>query len=134
MSKPWNLKEEDDDKVVFDTSCNMLVSFDNSVERDHWDYQRSKPTTLLAAFKFLLQRSFGDLIAKSGITADMLDSLIALKDFQRVDGLPPLSEIENILREKSLKNLQELRQNSRFNRRLPNGWNMEILWNQEKKM
>lgn len=31
MSKPWNLKEEDDDKVVFDTSCNMLVSFDNSV-------------------------------------------------------------------------------------------------------
>ena len=32
MSKPWNLKEEDDDKVVFDTSGDMLVSFDNSVE------------------------------------------------------------------------------------------------------
>ncbi|CAN6814748.1 unnamed protein product [Brassica oleracea var. botrytis] len=125
MSKPWNLKEKDDDKVVFDTSGDMLVSFDNSVEnvrrrRDHWDYQRSKPTTLLAAFKFLLQRSFGDLIAKSGITAEMLDSLIALKDFQGVDGLPPLSEIENIRREKSSKNLQELRQNSRFERRLPN--------------
>uniref|UniRef100_M4DST4 Uncharacterized protein n=1 Tax=Brassica campestris TaxID=3711 RepID=M4DST4_BRACM len=89
---------------------------------------------LITACRTCEEGAFGDLIAKSGITADMLDSLIALKDFQRVDGLPPLSEIENILREKSLKNLQELRQNSRFNRRLPNGWNMEILWNQEKKM
>ncbi|WZZ00327.1 hypothetical protein YC2023_072655 [Brassica napus] len=66
------------------------------------------------------ENSFGDFIAKSGITAEMLDSLIALKDFQGVYGLPPLSEIENIRREKSSKNLQELRQNSRFDRRLPN--------------
>ncbi|KAH0922744.1 hypothetical protein HID58_022762 [Brassica napus] len=43
-----------------------------------------------------------------------------IKGFSRVDGLPPLSEIENIRREKSSKNLQELRQNSRFDRRLPN--------------
>ncbi|CDY37898.1 BnaA06g19190D [Brassica napus] len=58
----------------------------------------------------------------------------AFGDFiAKVDGLPPLSEIENIRREKSSKNLQELRQNSRFDRRLPNQ-NMEILWNQENKM
>ncbi|KAG2293185.1 hypothetical protein Bca52824_039854 [Brassica carinata] len=56
----------------------------------------------------------------------MLDSLIALKDFQGVDGLPPLSEIENIRREKSSKNLQELRQNSRFERRLPNQASMSV--------
>ncbi|KAF3549824.1 hypothetical protein DY000_02006244 [Brassica cretica] len=108
MSKPWNLKEEDDDKVVFDTSSDMLVSFDNSVE----NMQRRR------CLRRKRKRSLG--LSKSGITAEMLDSLIALKDFQGVDGLLPLSEIENIRREKSSKNLQELRQNSRFERRLPN--------------
>ncbi|KAF3512392.1 hypothetical protein F2Q69_00005438 [Brassica cretica] len=108
MSKPWNLKEEDDDKVVFDTSGDMLVSFDNSVE----NVQRRR------CLRRKRKRSLG--LSKSGITAEMLDSLIALKDFQGVDGLPPLSEIENIRREKSSKNFQELRQNSRFERRLPN--------------
>lgn len=48
-------------------------------------------------------RAFGDLIAKSGITDEMLDSLIALKDFQGIEGLPPLTEIENMRREKSSK-------------------------------
>ena len=33
----------------------------------------------------------------------MFDSLIALKDFQGVQGLPPLTEIENLRREKSSK-------------------------------
>nr|AKM76757.1 ribosomal protein S5 domain 2-like superfamily protein [Hypseocharis bilobata] len=41
-------------------------------------------------------RAFGDLIAASGITDAMLDSLIALKDFEDIDGLPPLREIEDI--------------------------------------
>ena len=41
-------------------------------------------------------RAFGDLIAASGITDEMLDSLIALKDFEGIEGLPPLSEIEEI--------------------------------------
>ncbi|XP_051137913.1 30S ribosomal protein S9, mitochondrial [Andrographis paniculata] len=40
-------------------------------------------------------RAFGDLIAASGITDEMLDSLIALKDFEGIQGLPPLSEIED---------------------------------------
>ncbi|KAL7146297.1 hypothetical protein ABFS83_06G031500 [Erythranthe nasuta] len=48
-------------------------------------------------------RAFGDLIASSGITDEMLDSLIALKDFEGIQGLPPLSEIENIRYEKNSK-------------------------------
>ncbi|KAK1266176.1 hypothetical protein QJS04_geneDACA000377 [Acorus gramineus] len=41
-------------------------------------------------------RAFGDLIAASGITEEMLDSLILLKNLKGVPGLPPLSEIEDI--------------------------------------
>ncbi|GJV30426.1 28S ribosomal protein S9, mitochondrial [Tanacetum coccineum] len=41
-------------------------------------------------------RAFGDLIAISGITDDMLDSLMALKDLDDVPGLPPLSTIEDM--------------------------------------
>ncbi|KAJ4817063.1 30S ribosomal protein S9 [Rhynchospora pubera] len=40
-------------------------------------------------------RAFGDLIAASGITEDMIDSLILLKDVRHVPGLPPLREIED---------------------------------------
>ncbi|XP_004305255.1 PREDICTED: 28S ribosomal protein S9, mitochondrial [Fragaria vesca subsp. vesca] len=46
-------------------------------------------------------RAFGDLIAASGITDEMLDSLIALKDFQGIKGLPPLEEIEDIRYQKN---------------------------------
>ncbi|XP_062188458.1 small ribosomal subunit protein uS9m-like [Phragmites australis] len=40
-------------------------------------------------------RAFGDLIAASGITEDMIDSLILLKDVRGIQGLPPLREIED---------------------------------------
>ncbi|KAL6841837.1 hypothetical protein ACP4OV_028349 [Aristida adscensionis] len=40
-------------------------------------------------------RAFGDLIAASGITEDMIDSLILLKDVRGIPGLPPLTEIED---------------------------------------
>ncbi|XP_077214544.1 ribosomal protein S5 domain 2-like superfamily protein [Tasmannia lanceolata] len=46
-------------------------------------------------------RAFGDLIAISGITEAMLDSLIALKDLEGVEGLPPLREIEDMRLEKN---------------------------------
>ncbi|KAF8045380.1 hypothetical protein N665_5048s0005 [Sinapis alba] len=107
-SKPWDLKEEDDDdKVVFDTSGEMPVSFDNSLVNE--EEERAKKELFEKEEKELTEvikgpdRAFGDLIAKSGITDEMLDSLIALKDFQGVEGLPPLSEIENLRREKSSK-------------------------------
>uniref|UniRef100_A0ACD5YYV6 Uncharacterized protein n=1 Tax=Avena sativa TaxID=4498 RepID=A0ACD5YYV6_AVESA len=40
-------------------------------------------------------RAFGDLISASGITEDMIDSLILLKDARGIPGLPPLSEIQD---------------------------------------
>ncbi|GKD42615.1 28S ribosomal protein S9, mitochondrial [Tanacetum coccineum] len=47
--------------------------------------------------------AFGDLIAASGITDDMLDSLMALKDLDDVPGLPPLSAIEDMHYEKNTR-------------------------------
>jgi small subunit ribosomal protein S9 len=38
--------------------------------------------------------AFGELLASSGISEDDLDSLIALKDFSGIVGLPPLELIE----------------------------------------
>lgn len=46
-------------------------------------------------------RAFGDLISASGITEAMLDSLIALKDLEGIEGLPPLREIEDLRLEKN---------------------------------
>uniref|UniRef100_UPI00402B05FF uS9m n=1 Tax=Brassica oleracea var. botrytis TaxID=3715 RepID=UPI00402B05FF len=107
-SKPWDLKEDEEDgKVVFDTSGEMPVSFDNSLVNE--EEERAKKELFEKEEKELTEvikgpdRAFGDLIAKSGITDEMLDSLIALKDFQGVQGLPPLTEIENLRREKSSK-------------------------------
>ncbi|CAG7869716.1 unnamed protein product [Brassica rapa] len=107
-SKPWDLKEEEEDgKVVFDTSGEMPVSFDDSLVNE--EEERAKKQVFEREEKELSEvikgpdRAFGDLIAKSGITDEMLDSLIALKDFQGVQGLPPLTEIENLRREKSSK-------------------------------
>lgn len=48
-------------------------------------------------------RAFGDLVATSGITEEMLESLIALKDLEGIEGLPPLSEIEDIRYEKNTR-------------------------------
>ncbi|OMO72980.1 Ribosomal protein S9 [Corchorus capsularis] len=48
-------------------------------------------------------RAFGDLISASGITDEMLDSLIALKDFEGVEGLPPLTVIEDMRYEKNTR-------------------------------
>lgn len=40
--------------------------------------------------------TFGYLLAQSGLTEDALDSLIALKDFTGIEGLPPLELIEEM--------------------------------------
>ncbi|KAF7131967.1 hypothetical protein RHSIM_Rhsim09G0091100 [Rhododendron simsii] len=48
----------------------------------------------------LPNRAFGGLVAASGITEEMLDSLMALKDMDGIKGLPPLTEIEDMLNEK----------------------------------
>ncbi|GJZ69574.1 28S ribosomal protein S9, mitochondrial, partial [Tanacetum coccineum] len=51
----------------------------------------------------LNDHAFGDLIVTSGITDDMLDSLMALKDLDDVPGLPPLSAIEDMRYEKNTR-------------------------------
>uniref|UniRef100_A0A1J3GJ95 30S ribosomal protein S9 n=1 Tax=Noccaea caerulescens TaxID=107243 RepID=A0A1J3GJ95_NOCCA len=105
-SKSWSLKDEDE-KVVFDTGGEIPLSFEPSLEDT--EEERAKKEAMEKEEKELTEiikgpdRAFGDLIAKSGITDEMLDSLIALKDFQGVEGLPPLTEIENMRREKSSK-------------------------------
>ncbi|KAI3799800.1 hypothetical protein L1987_35103 [Smallanthus sonchifolius] len=47
--------------------------------------------------------AFGDLISASGITDEMLDSLMALKDLDEVPGLPPLNVIEGLRYEKNTR-------------------------------
>ncbi|XP_059667111.1 small ribosomal subunit protein uS9m [Cornus florida] len=48
-------------------------------------------------------RAFGDLIAASGITEEMLDGLMIMKDVEDIQGLPPLSEIEDLRYEKNTR-------------------------------
>jgi len=47
--------------------------------------------------------TFGHLLAQSGLTEDALDSLIALKDFTGIEGLPPLELIEEMDPERERK-------------------------------
>ncbi|XP_022002790.2 30S ribosomal protein S9, mitochondrial-like [Helianthus annuus] len=49
--------------------------------------------------------AFGDLISATGITDEMLDSLMALKDLYGVPGLPPLNMIEEMRYEKNTHKL-----------------------------
>ncbi|XP_071701583.1 small ribosomal subunit protein uS9m-like [Rutidosis leptorrhynchoides] len=58
---------------------------------------------LLQVLKGGEDHAFGDLIAASGITDEMLDSLMALKDLDDVPGLPPLSTIEDMRYEKNTR-------------------------------
>ena len=48
-------------------------------------------------------RAFGDLITASGITDEMIESLIVLKDLEGVEGLPPLKELQELQNEKGKK-------------------------------
>ncbi|PKI31076.1 hypothetical protein CRG98_048533 [Punica granatum] len=73
---------------------------EEEVKEDLFDFGESAEvvadTKNLLGFKWLMyvvgpNRAFGDLIAISGITGAMLRSLIALKDFEGIRGLPPLS-------------------------------------------
>lgn len=122
--KPWNLVDEDKDDVfglkeeevgvreLGDTAGESSVSSTSGggggddVERE----KREEASRLLEREKQELtavlkgpNRAFGDLIAASGITDEMLDSLIALKDLEGIEGLPPLSEIEEMRYEKNTR-------------------------------
>ncbi|XP_028798702.1 30S ribosomal protein S9, mitochondrial [Neltuma alba] len=113
LLKPWTLREEGKDVFNFQDVVSNAGEFRpdiSIVESETTDSQGTEdPEKLEKEEKQLTavlkgpNRAFGDLIAASGITDAMIDSLMALKDFEGVDGLPPLREIEDMRYEKSTK-------------------------------
>ncbi|XWS66481.1 hypothetical protein CRYUN_Cryun05aG0203300 [Craigia yunnanensis] len=110
--KAWNFGEEEKDDGVFDLKeegvrdfgetggeSSISLSGDGVEERKKLEEEEKQLTIVLKGSN----RAFGDLIAASGITDAMLDSLIALKDLEGVDGLPPLSVIEDMRYEKNTR-------------------------------
>ncbi|CAK8571449.1 unnamed protein product [Lathyrus sativus] len=107
IDQAWNLKEDTGD--VFDfkeddvgkEEVGELGVVDGETKEDveKLEKEEKELTVILEGPK----RAFGDLIAASGITDEMLDSLIALKDFEGIDGLPPLRVIEDIRYEKNTR-------------------------------
>ncbi|GFY84173.1 ribosomal protein S5 domain 2-like superfamily protein [Actinidia rufa] len=73
------------------------------IEKSEEDRKLEEEEKVLSAVLQGPNRAFGDLVAASGITEAMLDSLIALKDMESVQGLPPLREIEDMRYEKNTR-------------------------------
>ncbi|KAL5994406.1 hypothetical protein ACLOJK_024456 [Asimina triloba] len=102
--EPWTLGEEE--KEVFESGEGIgmegLSAIDGDAPETGEDHKKleEEEQALTTTLKGP-SRAFGDLIAASGITDAMLDSLIALKDLEGVEGLPPLREIEDMRYEKS---------------------------------
>nr|AKM76766.1 ribosomal protein S5 domain 2-like superfamily protein [Pelargonium exstipulatum] len=97
-SKDWSLEEEDKD--VFDLEGSGIQM--ESSGRPSVDYaELKKEEKELNAIIKGPNRAFGDLVAASGITDEMLDSLIVLKSFEGISGLPPLSEFQDMQSSKS---------------------------------
>lgn len=114
--KAWNFGEEDEDDGVFDLKEESLRDFGETRDESESSFSRSGSVAGIEESKKLEEeekqltavlkgpnRAFGDLISASGITDAMLDSLIALKDLEGVDGLPPLSVIEDMRYQKNTK-------------------------------
>lgn len=111
--KPWNLGSEMKVEDVFDIGEEQQSEEQQSGGSDEVglemekntqdDLQLQKEEEELVGVLKGPNRAFGDLVAASGITDAMLDSLIALKDFKDIEGLPPLTEIEDKRYENSLK-------------------------------
>ncbi|XVE96148.1 hypothetical protein REPUB_Repub02eG0196500 [Reevesia pubescens] len=110
--KAWSFGEEEKHDGVFDLKdesirdfgetggeTSIALSGDAVEERKKLEEEEKQLTAVLKG----PNRAFGDLIATSGITDAMLDSLIALKDLEGVDGLPPLSVIEDMRYEKNTR-------------------------------
>ncbi|GAB4856711.1 hypothetical protein Ancab_014626 [Ancistrocladus abbreviatus] len=109
--KPWTLGEEDKLEDVFDIGEVGGVGEMGSVFEDiEGERQKSEENKQLEKEEQILSdvlkgpnRAFGDLVAASGISDAMLDSLMALKNFQDIEGLPPLAQMEEERYEKSTR-------------------------------
>ncbi|XP_047068343.1 30S ribosomal protein S9, mitochondrial-like [Lolium rigidum] len=108
-TEPWtiDLEDEKDDPfaaAVMDDEVagiggeaaeieELVAGKDEDAERQR-EENRAREQQLMETLKGP-DRAFGDLVSASGITEDMIDSLILLKDARGVPGLPPLSEIQD---------------------------------------
>lgn len=100
--KPWSLAE-DEEKDVFGIreEVGAIEGLEGDGNDEFEKERKEEQEKLQQREKELLStlkgpnRAFGDLIAASGITEDMIDSLILLRDVRGIKGLPPLSEIED---------------------------------------
>lgn len=108
-SEPWSLGEGDKAEDVFDIG-DVPAELGNIADHDTDELAKVEvDKQLLEEEKVLTEvlkgpdRAFGDLIAASGITDAMIDSLIALKDMGDIEGLPPLHVIEDMRYEKNTK-------------------------------
>nr|AKM76758.1 ribosomal protein S5 domain 2-like superfamily protein [Monsonia emarginata] len=102
--KDWSFEEEEnadvfgleDGEMQTDSGARETQSKIN-MEYEELEREEKELTAIVKG----PDRAFGDLIAASGITDEMLDSLIVLKDFDGIKGLPPLRDIEDMRLEKS---------------------------------
>ncbi|KAG9455595.1 hypothetical protein H6P81_000103 [Aristolochia fimbriata] len=100
--KPWSLGDEEDVEKVFDIGDQGMEALppveDEGLQSEGSvkDLELERQEEELKATLKGPNRAFGDLTAASGITETMLDSLIVLKELEGIEGLPPLSEIEDI--------------------------------------
>ncbi|OWM75597.1 hypothetical protein CDL15_Pgr021762 [Punica granatum] len=112
--EPWKLGEEEGKDDLFDLgegagAVAEIKGESGGVEGLKREMTQEQRKSLEKEEKELTEvvkgpnRAFGDLIAISGITDAMLDSLIALKDFEGIEGLPPLSVIEDMRYEKNTR-------------------------------
>nr|AKM76772.1 ribosomal protein S5 domain 2-like superfamily protein [Pelargonium transvaalense] len=100
-SKDWSLDEEEKDVFELGESGTQMESSGGpNVDYVALTREEKELTAIIKG----PNRAFGDLVAASGITDEMLDSLIVLKDFEGISGLPPLSEIQDMQSSKSKKN------------------------------
>lgn len=106
--KPWSFDVEGGGEPVFDIKVeeNEMKGFQeegpkvqNPEEKKLLELEEKALTEVLKG----PNRAFGDLIAASGITDEMMDSLLALRDLDGIQGLPPLREIEEMRYERNTR-------------------------------
>lgn len=108
--KPWSFDVEGEGERVFDVGEEVKVETEMKGFEEGAKVQTPEEKKLLELEEKSLtevlkgpNRAFGDLIEASGITEEMMDSLLALRDLNGIQGLPPLREIEDMRYEKNTR-------------------------------
>lgn len=108
--KPWSFDVEGEGEPVFNVDVGEVLKVETEIKGFEDEEAKLQEKKLLdveeQALKEVLKgpnRAFGDLIAASGITEEMMDSLLVLRDLDGIQGLPPLSEIEEMRYQKNTR-------------------------------